>query len=338
MVRRLRDLGFGRLILKTHQELDLTRQSEVEAFFAAENPDYVFLAAAKVGGIWANNTYPAAFIYENLAMQTNITHAAYLSGVKKLLFLGSSCIYPKLCPQPMKEEYLLSGYLEPTNEPYAVAKIAGIKMCQAYHRQYGMSAVSVMPTNLYGPNDNFDLETSHVLPALIRKFHLGRLALQGDKAGIERDLERFGPIPEDFRRSLSSSSLRESPATGSVRSASSSEPEVIIWGSGIPKREFLHVDDLADACVFLMDHYDDTEIINVGVGKDISIRELTRLIATVVGYEGEVRFDETKPDGTPQKLLDVSRLSDLGWEAKISLEEGIRRTYLWYLQELNPAC
>jgi GDP-L-fucose synthase len=336
IVRRLRDLGFDRLILKAHQALDLTRQSDVEAFFAAEKPDYVFLAAAKVGGIWANNTYPAAFIYENLAMQTNITHAAYLSGVKKLLFLGSSCIYPKLCPQPMKEEYLLSGYLEPTNEPYAVAKIAGIKMCQAYHRQYGMSAVSVMPTNLYGPNDNFDLETSHVLPALIRKFHLGRLALQGDKAGIDRDLERFGPIPEDFRKSLSSSSLREPPATGSVRSGCSSRPEVIIWGSGTPKREFLHVDDLADACVFLMDHYDGTEILNVGVGKDISIRELAQLIATVVGYEGEVRFDETKPDGTPRKLLDVSRLRDLGWEARISLEEGIRQTYLWYLQELNP--
>jgi GDP-L-fucose synthase len=337
IVRRLRDLGFDRLILKAHRELDLTRQSDVESFFAAEKPDYVFLAAAKVGGIWANNTYPAAFIYENLAMQTNITHAAYLSGVKKLLFLGSSCIYPKLCPQPMKEEYLLSGYLEPTNETYAVAKIAGIKMCQAYHRQYGMCAVSVMPTNLYGPNDNFDLETSHVLPALIRKFHLGRLALQSDKAGIDRDLERFGPIPEDFRRSLSSSSVREPPATGSVRSGSSSRPEVIIWGSGTPKREFLHVDDLADACVFLMDHYDDMEIINVGVGKDISIRELTHLVATVVGYEGEVRFDETKPDGTPQKLLDVSSLSELGWEAKISLAEGIRQTYLWYLQELNPA-
>jgi GDP-L-fucose synthase len=337
IVRRLRNLGFDRLILKTHHELDLTRQSEVEAFFAEENPDYVFLAAAKVGGIWANNTYPAAFIYENLVMQTNLIHAAYLSGVKKLLFLGSSCIYPKLCSQPMKEEYLLSGYLEPTNEPYAVAKIAGIKMCQAYHRQYGMSAVSIMPTNLYGPKDNFDLETSHVLPALIRKFHLGRLALQGDKAGIERDLERFGPIPEDFRRSLLSSSLKELPATGLSRSGSSKQPEVIIWGSGTPKREFLHVDDLADACVFLVDHYDDTEIINVGVGKDISIRELAHLVATVVGYEGEVRFDETKPDGTPQKLLDVSRLSDLGWEAKISLEEGIRQTYLWYLQELNPA-
>ncbi len=337
IVRRLRDLGFDRLILKTHRELDLTRQSDVEAFFEAERPDHVFLAAAKVGGIWANNTYPAAFIYENLAIQTNIIHAAYLSGVKKLLFLGSSCIYPKSCPQPMQESHLLSGYLEPTNEPYAVAKIAGIKMCQAYHRQYGMSAVSVMPTNLYGPNDNFDLETSHVLPALIRKFHLGRLALQGDKSGIDRDLERFGPIPEDFLGPLSLSSGLEPSAKGSVGSGSSSQPAVIIWGSGTPKREFLHVDDLADACVFLMDHYDGMEILNVGVGKDISIRDLTHMVAAVVGYEGEVRFDETKPDGTPRKLLEVSRLRDLGWEAKISLEEGIRQTYLWYLQESSPA-
>jgi GDP-L-fucose synthase len=286
-----------------------------------------------VGGIWANSTYPAAFIYENLAIQTNIIHGAYLSGVKKLLFLGSSCIYPKLCPQPMKEEHLLSGYLEPTNEPYAVAKIAGIKMCQAYHRQYGMSAVSVMPTNLYGPNDNFDLETSHVLPALIRKFHLGRLALQGDKAGMDRDLERFGPIPEDFRKALSLPSVPEPSAKGTVGSCSSRRPEVILWGSGTPRREFLHVDDLADACVFLMNHYDGMEIHNVGVGRDVSIRDLAHLVATVVGYEGEVRFDETKPDGTPQKLLDVSRLRDLGWEPKISLEEGIRQTYLWYLQQ-----
>jgi GDP-L-fucose synthase len=336
MVRRLRELGFNHLILKTHRELDLTRQSEVEAFFEVERPDFVFLAAAKVGGIWANNTYPAAFIYENLAIQTNIIHGAYLSGVKKLLFLGSSCIYPKLCPQPMKEEHLLSGYLEPTNEPYAVAKIAGIKMCQAYHRQYGMSSVSVMPTNLYGPNDNFDLETSHVLPALIRKFHLGRLALKGDKAGIDRDLERFGPIPEDFRKALSLSSVPEPSAKGSVGSGSSGRPEVILWGSGTPRREFLHVDDLADACVFLMNHYDGMEIHNVGVGRDVSIRDLAHLVATVVGYDGEVRFDETKPDGTQQKLLDVSRLRDLGWEPKISLEEGIRQTYLWYLQQSRP--
>jgi GDP-L-fucose synthase len=336
IVRRLRDLGFDRLILKTHRELDLTRQRDVEAFFEAERPDYVFLAAAKVGGIWANNTFPAAFIYENLAIQTNIIHAAYLSAVKRLLFLGSSCIYPKLCPQPMKEEHLLSGYLEPTNEPYAVAKIAGIKMCQAYHRQYGMSAASVMPTNLYGPNDNFDLETSHVLPALIRKFHLGRLALKGDKAGIDRDLERFGPIPEDFRRSLSLSSVPGPSAERLVGSGSSSRAEVIIWGSGTPRREFLHVDDLADACVFLMNHYDSMEILNVGVGRDVSIRDLAHLVATVVGYEGEVRFDETKPNGTPQKLLDVSRLRDLGWEPKISLEEGISRTYHWYLQQSRP--
>jgi GDP-L-fucose synthase len=320
IVRRLRDRGFDRLILKTHRELDLTRQRDVESFFAAERPEVVFLAAAKVGGIWANNTYPAHFIYENLAIQTNIIHAAHLSGVRKLLFLGSSCIYPKRCPQPMKEAHLLSGSLEPTNEPYAVAKIAGIKMCQAYHRQYGMSSVSVMPTNLYGPNDSFDLETSHVLPALIRKFHLGRLALQGDTAGMDRDQDRFGPIPEDFRASLLSPSGR---------------PQVIIWGTGAPRREFLHVDDLADACLFLVDRYEGTEIMNVGVGKDLSIRELTHLVAKVVGYDGEVRFDETKPDGTPQKLLDVSRLRDLGWEARICLEEGVRQTSQWYLQQLN---
>lgn len=337
IVARLCQQGFDRLILKSHRELDLTRQIDVEAFFAAERPDYVFLAAARVGGIWANNAYPAAFIYDNLVIQTNIIHAAHLTQVKKLLFLGSSCIYPKLCPQPMKEEHLLSGYLEPTNEPYAVAKIAGIKMCQAYHRQYGMSAVSVMPTNLYGPNDNFDLETSHVLPALIRKFHLGRLALQGDWAGIDRDQERFGPIPEDLRRSLSWSSVRETSAAGPVMAGAPSRPEVVIWGSGTPKREFLHVDDLADACLFVMNHCDGMEILNVGVGKDISIRDLTRLVARVVGYEGNLRLDETKPDGTPQKLLDVSRLRNLGWEPKISLEEGIRQTYLWYLQQTNPA-
>jgi GDP-L-fucose synthase len=336
IVRRLRNLGFNHLILRTHRELDLTRQSDVEALFEAERPEYVFLAAAKVGGIWANNTYPAAFIYENLTIQTNIIHAASLSGVKKLLFLGSSCIYPKLCPQPMKEEHLLSGYLEPTNEPYAVAKIAGVKMCQAYHRQYGMASVSVMPTNLYGPNDNFDLETSHVLPALIRKFHLGRLALQRDTAGIERDQARFGPIPEDLRRSLLLSSMEETVPKGSSMSGPSSRPEVVIWGSGTPKREFLHVDDLADACLFVMNHYDGMEILNVGVGKDITIRQLTYMVAKIVGYEGGIRLDETKPDGTPQKLLDVSRLRGLGWEPRISLEEGIRQTYLWYREQSNP--
>ena len=287
--RRLEAAGCGNIILRTHRELDLTRQAEVEAFFASEKPEYVFLAAAKVGGIWANSSYPAEFIYRNITIQTNIIHAAYLSGVKKLLFLGSSCIYPRDCPQPMKEEYLLSGYLESTNEPYAVAKIAGIKMCQSYNRQYGSRYISVMPTNLYGPEDNFDLETSHVLPALIRKFHEAK----------ERGLT-----------------------------------EVVIWGTGTPRREFLHVDDLADAGVFLMEHYDGSEIVNIGVGEDQTIRELAEMIAEVVGFDGKLQFDPTKPDGTPVKLLDVGRLNRLGWKARIPLRNGLAETYEWYRKSL----
>ena len=287
--RRLEAAGCGNLILRTHRELDLTRQAEVEAFFASEKPEYVFLAAAKVGGIWANSSYPAEFIYQNITIQTNIIHAAYLSGVKKLLFLGSSCIYPRDCPQPMKEEYLLSGYLESTNEPYAVAKIAGIKICQSYNRQYGTRYISVMPTNLYGPEDNFDLETSHVLPALIRKFHEAK----------ERGLT-----------------------------------EVVIWGTGTPRREFLHVDDLAGACVFLMEHYDGSEIVNIGVGEDQTIRELAEMIAEVVGFDGKLQFDPTKPDGTPVKLLDVGRLNRLGWKARIPLRNGLAETYEWYRKSL----
>ena len=287
--RRLEAAGCGNIILRSHRELDLTRQAEVEAFFASEKPEYVFLAAAKVGGIWANSSYPAEFIYRNITIQTNIIHAAYLSGVKKLLFLGSSCIYPRDCPQPMKEEYLLSGYLESTNEPYAVAKIAGIKMCQSYNRQYGSRYISVMPTNLYGPEDNFDLETSHVLPALIRKFHEAK----------ERGLT-----------------------------------EVVIWGTGTPRREFLHVDDLAGACVFLMEHYDGSEIVNIGVGEDQTIRELAEMIAEVVGFDGKLQFDPTKPDGTPVKLLDVGRLNRLGWKARIPLRNGLAETYEWYRKSL----
>lgn len=279
ILRRLKKAGHENVLSRTHHELDLTRQASVEAFFEKERPDYVFLAAAKVGGIWSNASYPADFIYQNLAVETNIIHASHLCGVKKLLFLGSSCIYPKHCPQPMKEEYLLSGYLESSNEPYAVAKIAGIKMCQAYNRQYGTCFISLMPTNLYGPGDNFDLETSHVLPALIRKFH-------------------------------------EAKATGF--------PFVEIWGTGSPRREFLHVDDLADACLFLMAHYEGSEIVNVGIGKDLTILELAQMISRVVGFKGDLRFDSKKPDGTPVKLLDVSRLTALGWQAKIPLEEGIR--------------
>ena len=279
IVRRFENAGYENLILKTHGKIDLTRQAAVEAFFEKERPDYVFMAAAKVGGILANSTFPADFIYQNLLMETNIIHAAHLYGVKKLLFLGSSCIYPKHCPQPMKEEHLLSGYLESSNEPYAVAKIAGIKMCQAYNRQYGTRFISLMPTNLYGPGDNFDLETSHVLPALIRKFHEATIA---GNASVE------------------------------------------IWGTGKPRREFLHVDDLADACLFLMNHYEETEIVNVGVGKELSIRDLAETIARIVRFDGNLHFDTTKPDGTPLKLLDISKLTALGWQAKIRLEEGIR--------------
>jgi GDP-L-fucose synthase len=286
IVRQLVDSGYDHLLLRTRNELNLVSQPETEAFFRDERPEYVFLAAAKVGGIWANSTYPADFIYDNLMIAANIIHAAYRYGVKKLLFLGSSCIYPKHCPQPMKEADLLSGYLEPTNEPYAVAKIAGIKMCQAYNRQYGTRFISVMPTNLYGPGDNFDLETSHVLPALIRKFHEAKV--NGD-ASVE------------------------------------------IWGTGAPRREFLYVDDLADACLFLMNRYEEDDIINVGVGKDQTIRELAEMVGEVVGFKGELRFDPSQPDGTPLKLLDVSRLTALGWQARTPLRKGIRQAYEWYL-------
>jgi GDP-L-fucose synthase len=289
--RRLERAGYSRLICRSSAELDLRNQQAAAGFVQAEKPDYVFLAAAKVGGIHANNTYPAEFIYDNLSIQTNVIHSAYLYQVKKLLFLGSSCIYPKLAPQPMKEEHLLTGEMEPTNEPYAIAKIAGIKMCQAYNRQYSTNFISVMPTNLYGPNDNFDLETSHVLPALIRKFH---------EAKIEN------------------------------------KPTVEIWGSGKPRREFLYVDDLADACVFLMENYTCKDIgifVNIGTGDDLTIKELAEMIKRIVGYKGDLIFNAEKPDGTPRKLLDVSKLSALGWQAKTSLEEGIKRTYEWYVSK-----
>jgi len=291
IVAKLQDEGFTNIVCRTHDELDLLRQEAVESFFEDEKPEYVFLAAAKVGGILGNSTYPAEFIYSNLAIQSNIIHASYISKVKKLLFLGSSCIYPKHCPQPMKEDHLLSGYLEPTNEPYAIAKIAGIKMCQSYNRQYGTKYISVMPTNLYGPNDNFDLETSHVLPALIRKFHEAKT---------------------EGRR------------------------EVEIWGTGTPRRELLHVTDLADACLFLMQNYDESEIINIGTGKDMTIKDLAELVSNVTGFEGDLRFDTSKPDGTPVKCLDVSRINNLGWRAKIGIEEGIKETYEWYALNLIP--
>jgi len=293
LIRKLEAEGYSNLITRSHSELDLTRQSEVEAFFESARPEFVILAAAKVGGIWANNTYPAEFIYSNLAIQTNIINASWRAGVKRLLFLGSSCIYPRDCPQPMKEEHLLTGPLEPTNEPYAIAKIAGIKMCQAFNRQYGTKFLSVMPTNLYGPNDNFDLETSHVLPALIRKIHDAKTGRQD---------------------------------------------EVYMWGTGKVRREFLHVDDAADACLFLLNLKDKTydslvnqdfPFINIGFGRDISILELAGLIRDIVGYKGDIICDPSKPDGTPRKLLDVPRLAALGWQPKISLQEGIRKTYDW---------
>jgi len=285
--RRLQALGYTQLITRPHAELDLTNQEAVRRFFADTAPEYVILAAAKVGGILANSTYPATFIHDNLAMQTHVIDAAYHSGVRKLLFLGSSCIYPKLAPQPLHEDALLTSALEPTNEWYAIAKISGLKMCQAYRRQYGFRAISLMPTNLYGPGDNFDLESSHVVPALLRKCH------EAKSAGV---------------------------------------PKMGVWGTGQARREFLHVDDLADAAVFLMQHYDEEGIINVGVGEDLTIRELAERIAATVGFAGELSFDTSKPDGTPQKLLDVSRLFSLGWRPQISLPAGLRQTYAWYLE------
>jgi GDP-L-fucose synthase len=314
IARKLQSAGYENIITRTRAQLDLTDQHAVASFFAAEKPEYVFLAAAKVGGIHANSTYPADFIYQNLTIQNNIIHNSYVHGVKKLLFLGSSCIYPKLCPQPMKEEYLLTGPLETTNSAYAVAKIAGIEMCWSYNRQYGTRFIPVMPTNLYGTNDNFDLENSHVLPAMIRKFHLARLAAAGDSAAICRDEELFGVIPADISGALAAA-----------------EPKVVLWGSGTPKREFLHVDDMADACVYLMQNCDNTDLINIGTGTDITIRELAELVAKVVDFPGEIVFDSSKPDGTPRKLLDVSRLRHLGWTPSVSLEQGIRAVYQWYV-------
>lgn len=285
--RRLVAEGFENFVDRSSSELDLRRQADVERFFAAEKPAYVFLAAARVGGILANDTYRADFIRDNLLIETNVVAAAHESGVEKLLFLGSSCIYPKHAAQPIKEEYLLTGPLEPTNQPYAVAKIAGLEMIAAYRRQYGFRGVSVMPTNLYGPHDNFDPVTSHVLPALLRRLH------EAKEAGA---------------------------------------PQVVIWGTGTPRREFLHVDDLAEACVFVMREYDDPRIVNVGVGEDVSIRELAELVKEVVGFRGALRFDPSKPDGTPRKLLDVSRLAALGWKAKIPLRRGVEETYAWFRQ------
>jgi GDP-L-fucose synthase len=336
--RRLENEGYSNLIVHSHSELDLTRQADVEAFFQSERPEYVFLAAAKVGGIMANDTYPAEFIYTNLAIQNNVIHSARQTGVKRLLFLGSSCIYPKECPQPMKEEYLLTGILEPTNEPYAVAKIAGIKMCHAYNRQYDTRYLCVMPTNLYGPNDNFDLETSHVLPALIRKFHLAKLAFQKDWEGIRKDEQTYGKIPDDVKAALCIGASSLNTQTASL----SFHPLVLLWGSGNPRREFLHVDDLADACIFLSKFKeenlseifksDDTPLLNIGCGEDWTIREIASVISEVVGYTADVKWDQNKPDGTYQKLLDISHISRLGWKPSIDLKEGVRSVYEWYLK------
>ncbi len=290
IVRKLQSFGYTNLLLKTSSELDLRNQANVASFFEVEKPEYVFLAAAKVGGIVANNTYRADFLYENLAIQNNIIHASFVNKVKKLQFLGSSCIYPKLAPQPLKESYLLSGYLEETNEPYAIAKIAGIKMCEAYRAQYGCDFISVMPTNLYGPNDNYDLENSHVLPAMIRKFH------------------------EAKQRNDSSMTL---------------------WGSGSPMREFLHADDLAEACVYLMETYSDSELVNIGTGIDVTIKELAETVKGIVGFEGNIQWDTNRPDGTPRKLMDVSKLHGLGWKHKIELKEGIALAYQDFLTNVS---
>ncbi|MGD9365140.1 MAG: GDP-L-fucose synthase [Desulfobacteraceae bacterium] len=336
LVRSLKSHGYANLITRTHAELDLANQSAVNDFFANEPIDVVFLAAAKVGGIQANNIYRADFIYQNLMIQANVIHAAYKAGIQRLLFLGSSCIYPKQCPQPMKEEHLLSGYLEPTNEPYAIAKIAGINQCQSYNRQYGTKYRVVMPTNLYGPNDNFDLENSHVLPAMIRKFHLSRLALEKDFDAIHKDEVLFGQIPGDIWQAL-----KDKP------------PAVTLWGSGIAKRQFLHVDDMADACLHVMTlsdrQYQDTcraapefrdhginavSHINVGYDQEVSIGQLSEIIKEVVGYKGDVIWDASIPDGMLRKLMDTRRLKDTGWHHRIDLIEGIRDTYQWYLSKV----
>ena len=315
--RNLEKKGYTNLIGRTIDELDLLNQQAVANFFNKEKPEYVFLAAAKVGGIVANNTYRAQFIYENLQIQNNVIHQAYVHGVKKLMFLGSSCIYPKFAPQPMKEEHLLTGKLEPTNEPYAIAKIAGIKMCEAYRDQYGCNFISVMPTNLYGPNDNFDLEKSHVLPALIRKMHLGKCLENNDWDGIRKDLNK-NPI-EGVDGAADEKTILQKLNKYGISTVS-----VEIWGTGSPKREFLYVDDMADACVYLMEKYDEKQFVNIGCGEDISIKDLAYLVKDIVGFKGELTFDTSKPDGTPRKLLDVGRLFETGWRPKVKLEEGIR--------------
>jgi len=326
--RLLRERGFQNILTRTHAELDLTRQEQVEKFFEAHRPAYVFLAAARVGGIGANSSFPAQFIYDNLSIALNVIHCAWRFGTRRLLNLGSSCIYPRLAPQPLKEEYLLTGPLEPTNEAYAVAKISAIKLCRYYNNQYGTDFFSLMPTNLYGPNDNFDFDSSHVLPALIRKLHIAKLLSKRDFEGIRKDVSRWRQDPD--RGGESDGDIAERLKANGI-----SAERVTLWGTGTPLREFLHVNDLAEACLLSMERSRISGIgdfVNVGVGKDISIAELAQMIRGVVGYEGEVVFDATKPDGTPRKLLDVSRIFELGWRPRTALKEGIARTYQWYLE------
>ncbi len=329
ILRKLKKEGFDNLIYRTLEELDLTEQAAVSSFFEKEKPEYVFLAAAKVGGIYANNIYPAEFIYQNIMIESNVINSSYLNKVKKLLFLGSSCIYPRLCPQPIKEEYLLTGLLEPTNEAYAVAKIAGLEMCRFYKRQYGAHFISAMPTNLYGYNDNFDLEKSHVLPAIIRKMHLGKSLACGDWDGIRNDFNSK-PI-EGVDGNAVNDKILEKLLKYGIRKTSSTV-EITLWGTGKQKREFLFIDDLAEALFYLMENYEDETHINIGTGEDIEIAEIAKLIAGIVGFKGNIIYDLTKPDGTPQKLLDVSLLHKSGWKHRITLEEGIKLTYDWYIK------
>ncbi len=330
IIRKLKKDGFKNIVTRSHTELDLTNQVAVKQLFTSERIDRIILAAAKVGGIHANSTYPAEFIYNNLIIQANVIHQAYLAGIHNLLFLGSSCIYPKVSPQPMKEEYLLSGVLEPTNEPYAIAKIAGIKLCEAYNRQYTTNYRSVMPTNLYGPGDNYNLDNSHVIPALLRKFHLAKLAMDGDVDGIIQDIQRHGQLPQDIAKAIGFD-----PRTR--RLDRSAPPHVIVWGSGTPHREFLHVDDMAEACLFVMNldqsHFTENNpsFLNIGYGKDITIRETANIIAKLTCFTGETIFNTSKPDGTTRKLLDSTRIRKLGWKPHFDFQDGLKNAYKAYM-------
>lgn len=369
IMRKLKEKGYRNLVMRTSRQLDLRKQGATERFFKKEKPEYVFLAAAKVGGILANDTYKAEFIYDNIMIASNVIHASYKFGVKKLLNLGSSCIYPKFSNQPMKEEYLLTGELEPTNEPYAIAKISAIKLCRYYNEQYKTNFITIMPTNLYGPNDNFDLETSHVLAALIRKFHLGKCLQNNDFDAIRKDLKKY-PIQSYDVTKLSNEEVVNLLAEVGIKTQYLVPDTllftvVMLWGSGNPYREFLFVDDLADCCIFLMENYDASSLssllcdpssmchttdamrsepsalpdrldfINIGTGKDIKIQALAEIVKEIVGFEGEIQWDTTKPDGTPKKLLDIYRIKSLGWNPKVSLEDGIKKTYSWYLKSVN---